>query len=467
MQSIRELLLAGILLSLLGVHQSLAGVGCDPLVGVELGRLVELQEDSFGYSVDLDESFIVVGAPEDDEFGLNSGAVYVYVFDGVGWVEQVKLSGGDTTAGDFFGISVSISEGKIVVGASGDDDFGSRSGSAYMFEFDGVDWVQVAKLNASDAGSTDTYGRSVSISGDWVLVGADRDDENGDNAGAAYVYGFDGALWVENAKLMASDGVEYGEFGVSVSISGDCAVVGATGDPVNGVASGSTYVFRHDGSDWLEESKLVPDDGNAADFFGEVVSINGDRAIVGARWDDDNGSNSGSAYVFEFADEDWVQHGKLIASDGAALDVFGFSAAIWGDYAIVSALQNDNGDPNTLKAYLFEHNGSDWIEVSAIVGIGGGAEGNTSNTVAIQGDTALIGSINTGVVDGSAFVYDLGCYLQCQADLTGEGTLDFFDISAFLSAFEGSDPVADFTGDGSFDFFDISAFLSAYAEGCP
>ncbi len=456
-----------ILLSWFWVSSVAAGVGCDPLVGVELGRLIELQEDSFGYSVDLDDSYLVVGAPEDDDFGFNSGAVYVYAFDGVGWVEHSKLSGLDTAAGDFFGISVSISEGRIVVGASGDDDFGSRSGSAYVFGFNGEEWVQVAKLNASDAGSTDAFGRWVSISGDWLIAGADRDDENGDNAGAAYVFGFDGAVWSEDTKLMASDGVDYGEFGISVSISGDCAVIGATGDPINGVASGSSYVFRYDGTDWFEEYKLIPDDGDAADFFGEVVSLNGDRAIVGARWDDDRGSNSGSAYVFEYAEGEWVQHGKLVASDGMPHDVFGFSTAIWGDYAIVSAIQNDDSNQNTINAYLFEFNGADWIEVSVIAGIGSGEQGNTSNTVAIHGDTALIGSINNGVVDGSAFVYDLSCFVSCLADLNGDGTLDFFDISAFLTAFGNGEPVADFTGDGMYDFFDISAFLSAYAAGCP
>ena len=445
---------------------------CDPLIGVQLDRAIESVDDNFGVSVALDGGFMVVGAPGDGEIGENAGAVFVYRFDGVEWNEHAKLSGVDTVAGDLFGISVSISGERIVIGALGDDDFGSRSGSAYVFEFDGAGWGQVAKLTASDAGSTDFFGGWVSISGDWLIAGANRNDENGSNSGAAYIFGFDGSQWVQDAKLMASDGVEFGEFGISVSISGDCAVVGATGDPVNGVASGSSYVFRFDGNQWVEESKLIPDDGAQADFFGEVVSVDGDRAIIGARWDDDSGSNSGSAYVFEYADGEWAEHGKLTASDGASLDVFGFSAAISGDLAIVSALQKDDSNPNTIKAYLFAYNGIGWVEQSVVVGVGAGESDNSSNAVALSGGTALIGSINALLVGqstdiGSAHVYDISCFLSCVADLNSDGVLDFFDISGFLTAFGSGDSAADFTGDGVFDFFDISAFLTAFSAGCP
>ncbi len=445
---------------------------CEPLVGVQLDRAAELVDDSFGFSVALDGDFMAVGAPDDDEFGENAGAVHVYRFDGAEWNEHSTLRGVDTVVGDFFGVSVSMSGDRIAVGAFGDDDFGSRSGSAYVFEFDGAGWGQAAKLNAMDAGSTDFFGWGVSISGDRVIVGADREDENGSNSGAAYIFGFTGTDWVQDAKLMASDGVDFGEFGMSVSISGDCVVVGASGDPVNGVASGSSYVFRFDGSGWVEESKLVPADGAAADFFGEAVSVDGDRAIVGARWDDDHGSNSGSAYVFEYAGGEWTEHGKLTASDAASGDDFGFSAVISGDLAFVSALQKDDLNPNTIKAYVYAYDGIGWVEQSAVVGIGAGVSGNRSNAVAMSGGTALIGSVNRVQVGqstdiGSVHVYDIGCFLACVADMNSDGVLDFFDISTFLTAFGNGDLAADFTGDGSFDFFDISSFLTAFAAGCP
>lgn len=472
LKDLKSWVLVGFAMIGFGVVPGAVAQECDPLIGVQLDRAVELVDDSFGFSVALDGDFMAVGAPDDDEFGENAGAVHVYRFDGVQWNEHAKLSGDDTAAGDFFGVSVSISGDRIVSGALGDDDFGSRSGSAYVFEFDGAGWGQVAKLTASDAGSTDFFGGRVSISDDWVIVGAVRNDENGSNSGAAYIFEYAGSQWVQDAKLMASDGVDFGEFGVSVSISGDCAIVGATGDPVNGVASGSSYVFRFDGNSWAEESKQIPNDGAPADFFGEAVSVDGNRAIVGARWDDDHGNNSGSAYVFEYGDGDWVQIGKLTASDAAAGDDFGFSAVISGDFALVSALQKDDANPSTIKAYLYEYDGIGWIEQSAIVGIGAGESGNSSNAVAMFGGTVLVGSVNKmqagqSTEIGSAHVYDISCFLACPGDLNHDGELDFLDISAFLTAFTNGDPLADLNGDGETDFLDISAFLTAFAAGCP
>ena len=140
------------------------------------------------------------------------------------------------------------------------------------------------------------FGGSVSIRGDVAVVGAIGD---GDGTGSAYVYRFDGAAWVEEAKLTASDGAARDRFGSSVSIAGDLAVVGSTGDDDNGPSSGSAYIYRQDGAVWVEQAKLTASDGAAGDFFGVSVSITGDVAVVGAFRDDDNGSDSGSAYVID------------------------------------------------------------------------------------------------------------------------------------------------------------------------
>jgi hypothetical protein len=196
------------------------------------------------------------------------------------------------------------------VGTSWDDDNGADSGSAYVFRWDGSSWVEEQKLLASDSTEHDYFGDSVSISGDVALVGAlDYDDFSG----SAYVFRWDGVGWVEEQKLLASDGTALDHFGGSVSISEDAALVGAYGDYHNGVAySGSAYVFRWDGSSWVEEQKLLTSDGATYDFikgsygnhFGGSVSISGDVALVGATFDDDNGAYSGSAYVFKITQPD-------------------------------------------------------------------------------------------------------------------------------------------------------------------
>ncbi len=212
--------------------------------------------------------------------------------------EQAKLTASDGAISDLFGYSVSISGDTAVVGADGDDDNGTDSGSAYVFVRSGTTWSQQAKLTASDGAEGDLFGWSVSISGDTAVVGAHYDDDNGLNSGSAYVFVRSGTTWTEEAKLTASDGAEDDFFGRSVSVSGDTAVVGAYGDDDYGSYSGSAYVFVRSGTTWSEEAKLTASDGAAHDLFGISVSISGGTAVVGAHYDDDNAFNSGSAYVY-------------------------------------------------------------------------------------------------------------------------------------------------------------------------
>ncbi|MCH7954231.1 MAG: FG-GAP repeat protein, partial [Candidatus Marinimicrobia bacterium] len=224
----------------------------------------------------------------------------------------------DGAADDQFGFSVSISGDYAVVGAYLDNDNGSDSGSAYIFKRTGTSWVQEAKLLPSDGAAFDNFGFSVSISGDYAVVGAFLDDDNGGASGSAYVFKRTGTSWAEEAKLLASDRAADDQFGVSVSISGDYAVVGAVFDDDNGDGSGSAYVFKRTGTSWAQEAKLLPSDGAAIDFFGMSVSISGDYAVVGAHRDDDSGPETGSAYVFKRSGTSWAQEAKLFPSDGAA-----------------------------------------------------------------------------------------------------------------------------------------------------
>jgi hypothetical protein len=212
---------------------------------------------------------------------------------------EAKLLASDGAANDRFGLSVSISGDVVLVGAHGDDDNGLNSGSAYVFRWNGGSWVQMQKLVASDGVANDTFGRTVSISGDLALVGAWGDNDNGNASGSAYIFRWNGSSWMQEQKLLASDGAESDEFGWSISIRSDIALVGARGHDDKGYRSGSAYVFRWNGSSWVQEQKLLASDGALGDYFGESVSISGDVAVVGAWADDDNGGDSGSAYVFE------------------------------------------------------------------------------------------------------------------------------------------------------------------------
>jgi hypothetical protein len=154
------------------------------------------------------------------------------------------------------------------------------------------------KLIASDGEAYDWFGYSVAISGDYVVVSAPYDDDAGSGSGSAYIFKRDGTAWTEQAKITASDGAKYDAFGYSVAISGDYAVVGAHWDDDAGSASGSAYIFKRDGTAWTEQAKITASDGAASDYFGVSVAISGGYAVVGADGGDDAGTASGSAYIY-------------------------------------------------------------------------------------------------------------------------------------------------------------------------
>ena len=210
--------------------------------------------------------------------------------------DEVKLTAGDAAADDNFSTSVSISGNYAIVGAPGNDDDGDRSGSAYIFALDGGIWAQQAKLIAKDGEGGDFYGRSVSIDGDWAIVSSHHDDVW---SGSAYIYQRDGNLWKEQGKINARDGEANDSFGFSVDISGDTAIAGMPQDNDKGEDSGSVYVYVRVKDKWVEQQKFTPRDVDAGDIFGSAVSIDGDYAIIGSLWDDDKGNRSGSAYIYK------------------------------------------------------------------------------------------------------------------------------------------------------------------------
>ncbi|CAK0811400.1 unnamed protein product [Prorocentrum cordatum] len=309
--------------------------------------------DRFGISVAVssDGARVVVGNDKDDVY---SGSAYV--LDGATGERLLKLVASDGAARDNFGDSVAVSSdgARVVVGATGDDDQGTNSGSAYVF--DGTTGERLLKLVASDGVEGDLFGYSVAVSSDGarVVVGAFRDDDQGADSGSAYV--LDGATGERLLKLVASDGAAGDSFGYSVAVSSDGArvVVGAYRDDDQGYDSGSVYVL--DGATGERLLKLVVSDGAYDDWFGYSVAVSSDgaRVVVGSKRDDDQGWGSGSACVFDGTTGERLL--KLVASDGAALDYFGYSVAVSSDGArvVVGAYYDDDQGYNSGSAYVFD-----------------------------------------------------------------------------------------------------------------
>jgi hypothetical protein len=409
--------------------------------------------DNFGYSVNIAGDYAIVGAymeGEDASGGSTlseAGSAYIFYNNGGSWVQQQKIVASDRAANDWFGRSVAISGDYAIVGANGEaiDASNTAAGSAYIFAKDqgGVNnWGQVQKIVASDRAANDNFGWSVAISGDYAIVGAyleDHDASGGStmsSAGSAYIFAKDqGGInnWGQVQKIVASNRAFSDWFGYSVAISGDYAVVGANREDEDASGgnyltdAGSAYIFAKDQggvNNWGQVLKIVASDRESSDYFGRSVAISGNYAIVGADLEDIDAINreAGSAYIF-YKDQDginnWGEVQKIVASDRAVLDRFGYSVSISGDYAIVGAYQEDhdasggNSLVNAGSAYIFYNNGGSWQQQQKIVASDRAGGDGFGWSAAISGNYAIVGAymedIDVSNVDaGAAYLFTTG-----------------------------------------------------------
>ena len=400
-----------------------------PVCWVEQAKLLASDGaagDFFGIDISISGDYAIIGADGDDDRGNWSGSAYIFKREGESWVEQTKLTASDGAAGDRFGLCVSMSGDYAIVGAHNTDNNGSNSGSAYIFKRSAVvgdpNWYQKTKLTASDAASLDNLGFSVSINGYYAIVGAHGDDNK---TGSAYIFKRSEVLgdphWYEQCKLTAPDRADGDYFGISVSISGDYAIVGVGLDDDDGIDSGSAYIFKRSDTpgdpNWYQESKLTASDGAAGDGFGNNAVMSGDYAIVGATGNDANGLvDSGAAYVFKRSDvpgdPNWYEQAKLTASDGSAGDGFGNRTEMSDDYAIIPAYADDtDGLENSGSAYIFRRDGTSWVEQAKLTASDAAAH-DVFGAPAISGDCAIVGAPRddeNGTDSGSAYVFENVC----------------------------------------------------------
>jgi formate-dependent nitrite reductase cytochrome c552 subunit len=296
----------------------------------------------FGVSVDISGDYAIVGS---------TGGSGSYIFHRTGtntWDAGTNITTSDAEVYDYFGISVAISGDYAIVGAWGKDN---SAGAAYIFHRTGTTtWGTGTKIVASDRAGGDNFGYNVGISGNYAIVGAYKNDDNGPDSGSAYIFRRTGTnTWDDGTKIVASDAAGYDNFGWSVAISGDYAIVGAR----NNDSYGSAYIFRRTGTNaWDSGTKIVASDAASGDQFGTSVAISGDYAIVGA-WAVSN-DGIGAAYIFSRTDTNtWDNGKKIIASDPSGDDYFGFGVDISGDYAIAGAYGNDDDGSFSGSAYIF------------------------------------------------------------------------------------------------------------------
>ena len=364
--------------------------------------------DMFGNAVCISEDYAFIGAFLDDDNGEFAGAVYVYYNNNGTWEEQQKLIGSDTEYGDSFGASVSVYGDYAIISSELEDDGAEDTGAAYIFYNNEGTWEEVAKLTAPDASIYARFGTSVSIDGDYAIVGASQDGDGTvyDSPGAAYIFYNNAGTWEFHTKLIASDAETMTHFGSSVDIHGAYAVVGSVYDHLISSDEGSAYVFYNNAGTWEEVAKLTADDPQQNDEFGKSVGIHDDFIIVGMYGDDDF---SGSAYLFQNNSGTWEQHSKIYAEDASFIANFGWSVDIYEDYAIVGAWGDNDVDYDNGAVYIFTYEDDTWSQEVKILPSDAGYRSSFRYCVSIFGENAVSGAFwNQTLGEDAGAAYFLG-----------------------------------------------------------
>ncbi|MEX1187608.1 MAG: T9SS type A sorting domain-containing protein [Bacteroidia bacterium] len=420
--------------------------------------------DFFGWSVAISGDYAIVGAFNEDEDASGgatlsaAGSAYIFKHTGGVWTEQQKIVASDRGVSDNFGRSVSMSGDYAIVGAHLEDEDASggatigQTGSAYIFKRTGAVWTETQKIVASDRATNDYFGYSVAISGDYAIVGAYRESQDASGgatlstAGSAYIFKQTGGIWAQQQKIVAADRAASDQFSINVAISGDYAIVGANfeDEDVSGgatlSAAGSAYIFKQSAGVWAQQQKIVAADRGVSDNFGIQVAISGDYAIVGADQEDEDTfggatlSAAGSAYIYKQTGGVWAQQQKIVATDRGAGDNFGFSVGIDGNYAIVGAWAEDHNASGGAamadagSAYIFRQTGEVWAQQQKIVAPDRGAGDRFSyNGIAINGYHVIVGAYaEDHDVSGGATLSAAGSvYFFCSNVWTGNINTDW------------------------------------------
>ena len=313
--------------------------------------------DHFGYSVSISGETVIAGAYGNDDSGTNRGSAYIFVRNAGIWTEQQKLLNSNGQVNDLFGLSVSISGDTVVVSAEGEDDGGSQAGAAFIYVRNGITWTEIQKLLPSDRRTNSGFGRPVAINGDTIVIGKFLDSAIAHQAGSAYVFVRNPIteLWAEQQKLEASDGLtsNSGHFGSSVAISNDTIIIGAPLDyPDFDAVIGSAYIFLRSGILWSEQQKLRASDRVLGEMFGHSVSVSNDTVVVGGIGYASSNNYNGASHIFTRSSDTWSEQ-NLTASDGEINDQFGASVSVSGDNIIVGARYDDNNGTDSGSIYAY------------------------------------------------------------------------------------------------------------------
>ncbi len=438
--------------------------------------------DFFGSSTSLSTNTLAVGtsyessnqsiitngaAASGNNSNTNSGAVYVYKRTGSSWAQEAYIKAVNNDANDLFGGTISLSGDSLAVGARWEDsnqttitngatasgnNSNSTSGAVYVYKRIGSSWAQEAYVKAVNNDAGDFFGRSISLSGDTLAVGASGEASNqttitngatasGNNSngssGAVYIYKRTGSMWAQEAYIKAvnNDAADY--FGSSTSLSGDTLAVGApyefsnqttitngttaSGDNSNN-DSGAVYIYKRTGSSWFQEAYLKAVNNDVEDKFGYSTSLSGDTLVVGAINEasdqttitngttaSSNNSNaqSGAVYVYKRTGSSWAQEAYVKAANSNSSDAFGCSTSLSGDTLVVGSFNEgsnqttitngttasaDNTNSGSGAVYVYKRTGNSWAQEAYIKAVNNNLGDFFGYSLSVNGDTLAVGA---------------------------------------------------------------------------
>jgi hypothetical protein len=508
---------------------------CSPGVGQEVFSSPIVGNLQMGRSVAIAGNTAVVGAP--DHFGI--GAAYVYVRAGAAWVQQALLTPSDGVGSESFGEYVDIDGDTIIVGSDGSGPEGAayvyvrsagiwteqqklvRAGSVnlgqsvaisgdralvgtvmdekvYYFKRSGVTWTFEQEILQPDPFADSRFGHKLDLDGDYAVIGAPFDDDNGGHSGSAYIFLYNGTTWTEQQKLFQQSPAAGQEFGASVAIDGDTVAVSST---VASSPARDVHAFRRSGVTWTLEQVMTVTDPVAGSFSfnppDPFLGLSGNLIVVGTDGDDSPATNAGSAFVFKRSGATWTQLVKLGAFDAKSNDFFGTSTAVSGNRVVVGAWMDDSvPDNNSGSAYFFDLGceaaccfpdascqliTQDACDIAGGTYLGVGSTCAFGNCVPVPPALCCTGDINRDCERNANDVQDFinallgvlpdaGTEDYCRLDANQSGTIDFADVTPFVDILlteTGLCPAvadcckADMNNDGQRDGRDVQLFIES------
>lgn len=402
-----------------------------PAIGGGLRAQCELQKigaadpsssDYFGNPVALSGDLAIAGSVRSDGEASESGAAYLFRRHGAEWRPEMKLTAANGETFDYYGLGVALDGDRALVGAPSHTLSAGATGKVYLYERTGFFWEPAAEFLPAGLDPFDDFGISVAIDGPLIAIGAPGDDDQALDAGAVWIFRLVGGAWLFEAKLFAADAAEDDRFGWTVALDGGTLLASAVRDDDAGSQSGSAYAFVSSGGGWSQEQKLVASDAAPTNWFGFSLWLDGDVAILGAHFAD---ADSGKAYIFRRSGTVWTEEAILLGSDTALGDHFGLAVAIEGDRALVGARRDDDNGMDSGSAYLFERQGGAWGQTAKLLASDGAPFDHYGRAVALEGGIALIGAYQVDSMAGAAYLHAIGAAPDCD----GDGAADLCEIA--------------------------------------